>query len=148
VRFEGWYPLLKEAIFRGIVMDSMHFMIDESRIKLHGYAVMPNHLHMIFTVIQSYRLFEIFHNFHKYTSQQIHKITRNDRKKYQIWQTTNALKDIVSYKFYRQKLDFIHLNPYTERWNLCERPEKYPFSSAPDYILGIDRSLPIDKVYL
>jgi putative transposase len=156
---KDWYPLLKQERFRKIVLDSLSFLIEKGRIKLHGYVIMPNHLHTIFTVLKPYHLFEIFRDFHKFTSQQILKILKNEEsellnkfqseyvdRKYQIWQTTHAAKEIVSLKFYMQKLEYIHLNPCREHWKLCERPEDYPFSSAADYILGIDGPLSIDKM--
>ena len=43
-----WYPLLKQEKFRNIVISSIEFLINEERIKLLGYVIMPNHLHMIF----------------------------------------------------------------------------------------------------
>jgi putative transposase len=35
-----------------------------------------------------------------------------------------------------QKLEYIHLNPLQEKWNLCEQPEDYPWSSAAYYEYG------------
>jgi putative transposase len=157
---KDWYPLLKQERFRKIILDSMSFLIEKGRIKLHGYVIMPNHIHAIYSVLNPYNLFEIFRDFHKFTSQQILKILRTENPellsrfeseyadhRYQIWQTSHAPKEIVSLKFYLQKLEYIHLNPCREQWNLCERPEEYPFSSAADYILGIDGPLSIDKKY-
>jgi putative transposase len=37
-----------------------------------------------------------------------------------------------------QKLNYIHLNPLQERWNLAERPEEYHWSSAKFYDNGVD----------
>jgi REP element-mobilizing transposase RayT len=156
---KDWYPLLNHELFRNIVMGSIVFLIDQNRIKLHGYVIMPNHLHLIFTVLDPFHLHEIFRDFHKFTSQQILKILRNEGlnqlirfqsdyadRKYQIWQTTHAPKEIVSFPFYRQKLEYIHWNPCNERWKLCEKPEDYPFSSAADYLSEIKGPIPIEKI--
>jgi putative transposase len=140
---KDWYPLLKQDRFRKTILDSTSFLIEKDRIKLHGYVIMPNHIHEIFTVLNPYHLFEIFRDFHKFTSQQILKILRTENpellsrfqseyadRRHQIWQTTHAPKEIVSLKFLLQKLETIHLNPCREQWKLCERPEEFPFSSA------------------
>ena len=38
----------------------------------------------------------------------------------------------------QQKLEYIHLNPLQEKWNLATRPEEYYWSSAKYYEIGID----------
>ena len=158
---KDWYPLFNHEEFRNIVIGSMIFLIDQNRINLHGYVVMPNHLHLIFTVLNPFFLHEIFRDFHKFTSQQILKIFQNKKpnllprfqstytdRKYQIWQTTHAPKEIVSFPFFIQKLEYIHWNPCNERWKLCERPEDYPFSSAADYLLEKKGLIPVEKICL
>jgi hypothetical protein len=42
------------------------------------------------------------------------------------------VETIYSYEFYRQKLDYIHMNPV--RQAIVERPEEYLYSSARNYI--------------
>ncbi len=37
-----------------------------------------------------------------------------------------------------QKLEYIHLNPLAERWNLAKRPEEYRWSSASFYETSVD----------
>ena len=156
---KDWYPILKQERFRKIVIDSISFLIEDGRIKLHGYVIIPNHLHTIFTVLKPYHLFEIFRDFHKFTSQQILKVLRNEKqnlllrfqseyvdRKHQIWQTTHAAKEIVSFPFFRQKLEYIHWNPCNERWKMCEKPDDYPYSSATDYLIGIAGPLSIAKI--
>ena len=157
---KDWIPLLKRAEFRNIIIDSFKFLIEENRIKLHGYVIMPNHIHTIYTVLNPYILSTIFRDFHKYTSQQIIKLLRNEKldalqlfkssrkdRIYQIWQTTHSPKQIESFPFFRQKLEYIHNNPCTEIWHLCEIPEHYPFSSAGDYLLNKPGILNIEKVW-
>lgn len=63
------------------------------------------------------------------------KVGKNDRR-YQVWMETHAPKVIETFPFFRQKMEYIHNNPLSPCWLLCERPEDYPYSSAKDYILG------------
>lgn len=42
---KDWIPLVARQEFRDIVIKSFKFLIDESRIKLHGYVIISNHIH-------------------------------------------------------------------------------------------------------
>jgi len=74
------------------------------------------------------------------------KSERKDRV-YQIWQNTHSPKQIESFPFFRQKLEYIHNNPCTEHWQLCELPEQYPYSSASDYLLDKPGILDIERIW-
>jgi putative transposase len=50
----------------------------------------------------------------------------------QVWQNGNHLIELQSPKFFRQKLDYIHLNPVRAGW--VKKPEEYLYSSATNYI--------------
>ena len=154
-----WIRIFSRPELADIVIQSLSFMIENSRIRLHGYVLMPNHLHLILTIIDPYTLSDFMRDFHKYTSQQIFKILRNENtgflanfevgkndRKHQLWQETHAAKSVESAKFYFQKLAYIHNNPLNRRWQLCERPEQYPYSSATDYILKTAGPLKLDKI--
>lgn len=155
----NWTPLLSEPAYRDLVIQSLQILINDRRIELHGYVIMPTHIHLIYSVLEPYSLSDISRDFHKFTAQQIIKSMRNNGYKelapfkskrtdrqYQIWQSTHSPKQIESYSFFKQKLEYIHNNPCSERWRLCERPEDYPFSSARDYLTGQPGILRIDKV--
>ena len=156
---KDWIPIFQEERFRRIVIDSIKFLINQKRIRLHGYVIMPNHLHLIFSVVNPFVLSDIFRDFHKFTPQQIIKILRNEKehllkrvkskksdRKFQIWQSTHAPKQVENLTFFRQKLEYIHNNPCSERWKLCRAPEEYLYSSAKDYILNKRGVLEIEKV--
>jgi hypothetical protein len=72
---------------------------------------------------------------------------RSDRE-YQIWYATNAIKNISSLIFFRQKLNYIHNNPKQENWLLVDNSEDYIYSSARDYLLGEKGLLPLEKLSL
>ena len=57
---------------------------------------------------------------------------------YQFWQRDPLAIKIFSREMMMQKLEYIHLNPLHERWNLADRPENYYWSSAKFYETGID----------
>ncbi|MBI4828866.1 MAG: transposase [Nitrospinae bacterium] len=157
----AWKSLFHRAEFAEIIIRSLSFMITNERIKLHGYVIMPNHLHLILTINEQYALSSYLRDFHKYTAYEIIKlfkeskcpdlalfeVKKNDRA-YQIWQETHAPKTVQSYKFFRQKLEYIHNNPLSARWRLCERPERYPYSSAGDYLTNKPGLLRVEKIVI
>ncbi len=137
----------------------MNFLVQQNRIKIHGYVIMPNHIHLIISICEPHQISNILRDFHKFTSQQIIKIFRNENnpilnkllsekkdRKYQIWQTTHAIKEIESHNFYVQKLEYIHNNPCQDRWQLCENPENYFYSSAKNYILNQESCVIVEKI--
>lgn len=155
----NWIPLLARDVYRDTVIQSIQFLIDDRRIKLHGYVIMPNHIHFISSPIEPYSLSDILRDFHKFTSQHIIKSLRNrhdpelaslqsNRKdrRYQIWRNSHAIKQIESYQFFKQKLEYIHNNPCSEQWQLCNSPKDYPYSSAGDYIMNQPGILKIERV--
>lgn len=116
---------------------------------------MTNHLHTIVGIRKpDTSIGDILRDFKKFTSKSIVKaIQENVResrsewlldrfwlrgandakiKDFKFWQDGNHVETIYSYEFYRQKLDYIHLNPV--RQEIVERPEHYLYSSARNYI--------------
>lgn len=95
---------------------------------------------------------EILRDFKKYTSKKIIKEIQNNNESrkewmlelfskageninriqnYKVWKDGNQPKQLVSYEFTKQKLDYIHFNPVEAE--LVENPEDYLYSSARDY---------------
>ncbi len=154
-----WIKLFHIVKYRKIILDSLNYLINNKIVKIHGYVIMPNHIHLLLTILEPHSISNVLRDFHKYTSQQIIKLLRNNNseilerllsdrndRKYQIWQTSHAVKQVESADFFRQKLEYIHNNPCTERWQLCEKPEDYQYSSASDYLLDIDGPVNVDKI--
>ena len=65
------------------------------------------------------------------------KSDKKDRS-FQFWKRDPLAIPIDSEKIFYQKLDYIHLNPTTEKWQLAKLPEDYRWSSASFYENGID----------
>ena len=54
-------------------------------------------------------------------------------KKHQVWKGTFEVKQCRTEKFILQKLNYIHNNPCSGQWSLCEKSYQYPHSSARFY---------------
>lgn len=64
----------------------------------------------------------------KYTDKQI-------GKQHEVFEDSFDWKECISDDFIQQKLDYIHNNPCSGKWNLVENPLGYLHSSAAFYIL-------------
>ena len=158
---KNWIKIFENEKFLNIIVDSLNFQIKQGKIRLHGYVIMPNHMHIIISVNEPLMLSDFLRDFHKFTAQQILKIMRmedlnllrkfkserNDRI-YQFWQVSHAVKQIENFEFMRQKLQYIHNNPCSDKWQLCDFPEEYLYSSTKDYILDQKGLIDLDKIGL
>jgi REP element-mobilizing transposase RayT len=43
----NWQPLLREDSRKTIVLDSLKFLVEDGRIWLYGFVIMPNHVHLL-----------------------------------------------------------------------------------------------------
>lgn len=126
-------------------MQSLSFLAQENRVKVFGFVIMSNHLHLICQARPSYTPQAIQSSFLKFTAQMIIKDLRNlhpqvlerfyvgvkDRK-YQIWERNALGIEIKNHSVFNQKLDYIHYNPV--KTGLCTLPSAYTYSSASLYL--------------
>ena len=121
--------------------------------KIHGYVIMPNHIHLlIFITDRSPELKALIFNGKRFLGIGLKKILLEDRKNHLLnffaeRKTKSASHfaffeprydslQITTQKFYLEKLNYIHNNPCSKNWNLADQPEEYSYSSASNYILG------------
>ncbi len=130
-----------------IVLSSLNFLVEQERIWLYGYVLMPNHLHILWRRQDLWLEKNIQQHFLKYTAQQIKfdlianypdelenfRSSQADRN-YHFWERRPFKATMNNRKIVEQKLDYIHQNPV--RKELCNLPEDYFYSSAKYYLLG------------
>lgn len=147
----NWKHLLKPDKYKDIIMGSLKFLVQQKRIYLYGFVVMPNHLHLIWQMRENIKQSDVQRDFLKYTAQQIKfdlaqnhpavlekfRVAVKDRS-YQIWEYRPLSVPLWSKAVFEQKLDYIHNNPVQEKWNLADLPENYFYSSARYYLLNKD----------
>ena len=142
-----WKPLLKQDKYKQVIMDSLSFLVRKERIKLFGFVVMPNHIHLIWRVHDLLKPQDVQRDFLKYTAMEIKRDLRVNHpavlerfrvdardRQYQIWERNPLSVNLYSREVLIQKLDYIHNNPMQHKWQLCSMPETYKFSSAQFYI--------------
>ena len=143
------------------MLENLCFYVQEFTIKLHGFVIMPSHLHLLLTTGAKGDISQFMGRLKEYSAKQIirwceehnekrlletfHSSAQKYKQnyKYQVWQERFDGLMITTDETYNIKLDYIHSNPLQEHWQLCERPEDYQFSSAKHYINGENVGVPI-----
>ncbi|MEO1053067.1 MAG: transposase [Bacteroidota bacterium] len=141
-----WKHLLKPAKYKQIIIDSFYYLTEKGKCSIYGFVIMPNHIHVIWKINDGYKRADVQRDFLKFTGQQIKfdlidnypdflekfRVDLKDRQ-YQFWQRNPLSIDLYSCRTIEQKLEYLHLNPLQERWDLVTSPEDYYFSSASFY---------------
>ncbi|WP_259066825.1 transposase [Mucilaginibacter sp. X4EP1] len=146
-----WKYLLKDDVFKDIVISSLLFLKNEKSVVIYGFVIMPNHIHLIWQIQDGYKQKMIQNRFLKFTAQQMKfkLIDANDQRlsqflvnakdrQYQFWERNSLSVDLWSPNVFMQKLDYIHNNPVQDKWQLVKYPEDYKYSSARFYETGMD----------
>ncbi len=108
---------------------------------------MPNHIHIIWQINEPNTIETVQRDFLKFTVQQIKfdllkkhvnvltyfKSNAKDRA-YQFWERRAYTSKLYNRKVVEEKLNYIHNNPISKKWNLCSLPELYKYSSASFYL--------------
>ena len=115
-----WIPLLHEDKYKDIIIKSLQFMVKEKRIELNGFAIMHNHIHLIWQPLSGHTLQSIQLSFMKFTAQQIKfaYLDNNDSlidqcvvnkmdRIYQIWKREPLSVELSSEAVFSQKLEYI-----------------------------------------
>lgn len=148
---KNWQNLLKDDRYKTMILSSWKELVVRGKIVVYGFVIMPNHVHVLWEMLEMNGKEMAHASFNKFTSHQFlhdlrkkslrelvkYKENDNDRK-HRFWQR-DALAIRMDYrKKAEQKLRYIHLNPLQEKWQLVDRPEDYQWSSARFYETGID----------
>ena len=63
-----WKNLLKPDKYKDIIIKSLKFMIDNNRIKLFGFVIMPNHIHLIWQMGENIKQQDVQRDFLRFIS--------------------------------------------------------------------------------
>jgi REP element-mobilizing transposase RayT len=147
----GWIDVFTRPELKQVVVKSLKYCQREKGLIIHGWCLMPSHLHMIVSA-RGETLSAIMRDFKKYTSrkivEEVRHISESRREwmlklfkeegeelgritNHKVWQDGNHPILLTKEKFLRQKLDYIHNNPVAEEF--VDEPAHYLYSSARDY---------------
>ncbi len=147
-----------------MLTENIRFYSREYKILIHGYVIMPTHIHLLASETSSCSVSKFCGSLKGFSAKQIlywrheNKRTsylgvflaagRNNRRKhrYQVWEEGFDNKVITKERDFIIKLDYIHANPLREKWRLCENPEDYIYSSAAFYLEDRPSAIPIVRI--
>jgi REP element-mobilizing transposase RayT len=118
-----------------IIINDLNFYRNKFNFSLHGYVVMPDHLHVILTVSDRGNISEVMRDFKSHGSFEINKILK---RKGNFWQEDFYEHCIRNEQDFEEKMNYIHLNPV--RANFVNDPADYRYSSYRNYYFN-DHSL-------
>ena len=146
------------------ILDRLNFYRYQHSCKIFGYVIMPDHLHLlIFPMGQSSVVSDFMRDFKRFTSGRISRQAelegksdwiaifresgeQTQRAEKKVWQDSFWDQVIISDKFMREKLNYIHMNPV--RAGLVDEPGKYPYSSYRNYEFDDNTLIEIDKDWI
>jgi len=149
---KDWHKLLNDDFNKDIIINGWKNLVIRNKIKLYAFVVMTNHVHAIWEMLSKNGKEMPYASFNKFTihqfleklrigsvSQLVHYQEFHDReRKHRFWQRDPLAVRMDSKDKVEQKINYIHLNPLQEQWNLVNKPEDYKWSSAKFYETGID----------
>jgi putative transposase len=148
---KDWHHLLKPDKYKEVIIEELQWLKNKNKIAVYGFVIMPNHLHLLWEMLEKNGKEMPHASFNKWTASQfLQDIRKNhpkvipyfeeqsEERNHRFWQTNPKAILMDSRKKFEQKLDYIHNNPLHERWNLAKSPEEYYWSSANFYMTGKD----------
>jgi putative transposase len=131
-------------------IESLKYCQKHKRLIIFAYVIMPNHIHMVVNTEEPFLLKDVMRDLKKFTSKSIMKILEEEPEgrrawnlssfasavtkkhtNYKFWQEGNHAIELLSEKFFWQKINYIHKNPVKAR--IVNNPEDWLYSSASNY---------------
>ncbi len=149
----NWIKVFTEEKYFYLVYKWFDYMKENYENRIHGYVIMPNHIHLLLFISElSPDDSTLIQNAKRFMAYGIVKYLKEDKKtnlikilsdaaeikkgaKQKIFKDRFDSKLMVNAALYREKLNYIHNNPCAPKWRLAEKPEDYIYSSASNYIL-------------
>jgi REP element-mobilizing transposase RayT len=141
-----WQKLLGDDSLKQVIVNSLQWLTKENRCKVYVFVIMPNHIHLLWQIEDTYKRKEVQGALFSHTAHEFQKILRERKsdivnnyfvnykdRSYQFWQRNPMVKECQTEYFFLQKMNYIHWNPCQPHWNLASCPEEYPWSSASYY---------------
>jgi REP element-mobilizing transposase RayT len=66
-----------------IILDCLDFLRSADRLRLLGFCIMPDHLHLLFVLLRKYSLMELIRDFCRFTARRLNESMNHEGK---FWQ--------------------------------------------------------------
>ena len=137
-----------------IILDFLNALRKECKLLVHGFVIMPNHLHLVWHIPLETGISRAMKLLKGRTSRHILALFRADpdfeigtltkpNGRLALWLQRYHDFNILTEDKLREKIDYCHFNPV--RWGLVKSPEEWPYSSfrswydLNDSVFDIDR---------
>ena len=131
---------------------------------INGFVIMPNHVHLLLSFINTkqsintiigngkrFMAYEIIRRLQvnnevallQQLSANVEEARKANKKQHEVWETSFDWKDCRSNEFVWQKLNYMHNNPCTGKWQLAANAIEYIHSSAKFYLTGVQGIYPV-----
>jgi REP element-mobilizing transposase RayT len=152
----NWLPLIETTNSYDLVYNWFHHLTNNGHF-ITGYTIMPNHLHVTIAFRETgkdinkiigdgkrFIAYEIIKRLKQQGAAELlatlaNAVNASDRKRgkhHEVWEDSFDWKECTGQKFTEQKLNYMHMNACTGRYNLAPGPEEYLHSSAKYYATG------------
>ena len=159
----NWLPLIDKVSGYNIIYNWFDHLKEYGHF-VNGYVIMPNHVHALISFINAkqsintiigngkrFMAYEIIKRLEENSeagilqqlSAHVEPIRRANKKLHEVWETSFDWKDCRSNTFVWQKLDYMHSNPCTGKWQLAANPIEYFHSSAKFYLTDVQSIYPV-----
>jgi putative transposase len=153
-----WLPIFTNREHCDIITSSLDYCRQRKGLRIHGYVVMPTHLHAVLSADSD--LVSIIRDFKSFTSRELRNLIEKrseelfswalrrsaelsrETNEQSFWQDGFHPETIYSREFFEQKMTYLHANPV--RKGLVFKPEDWRYSSAAVYAGEVDGPLNID----
>lgn len=150
----GWRNVFINDKYCNLVYKWFDYAKDNYNNKIHGYVIMPNHIHcLMYIADKSPKISILIQNAKRFLAYQIVGYLQQDHDyeilnyfkanaktkynaKHKVFMDRYDSLIIETDTFFYEKLNYIHDNPCQDPWNLVEYPEDYKYSSASNYFLS------------
>ena len=161
-----WLPLFEIAQSYQAVYNWFQYLKNKGHF-IPGYVIMPNHLHALIAfsnhgeninrIIRNEKRFMAYYIIDKLkengNEKLLHqlstKVNSSDKKRgklHEVFTPSFDIKECFTQKFIQQKLDYIHSNPCTGKWDLAPTADDYVHSSSRYYSDGIQGIFQVDFI--
>ena len=151
ITINKWQHLLKPDDNKMIVINSLQWLVQNKLVRIYGYIIMPNHIHLLWEQLKMNGKELPKNSFEKYTAKSLvnkmkaekdasleNYLTAATDRQHNIWLRDPLANKIFNLEMLVQKLDYMHLNPLQPHWLLCNHPAEYRFPSAIFYEQQVD----------
>jgi REP element-mobilizing transposase RayT len=145
---KNWQPIFLKQKPVQVIINSLQHLSSLQLIDVFAFVIMPNHIHLIWRINKLNGKEKPTGSFVKYTAHEILKHLKEEncdltvfsgtgnRRTYQLWNDDPMAIELYTKEVIEQKLEYIHRNPISIKWKLCDSPEEYKYSSANFYKTG------------